>query len=82
MTTYRSDIKEWFLQGKKQKATHLIVVCDTYDHEDYPVFVTKEQDAKTEYNKRNDVNMQRVMEVYNLSKDMEEQLNRRRCFEF
>ena len=82
MGTSREDIKEWFVRGKKQKATHLIVVCDTYDHEDYPVFVTKHQDAKTEVNNRDGHNMARVMEVYNLSKDMEEQLNLRRCFEF
>lgn len=31
----------WLAQGKRLKATHLIVVCDTYDYEDYPVFVRK-----------------------------------------
>ncbi len=82
MATTQDDIREWFKRGKKKKATHLIVVCDTYDHSDYPVFVTKEQDVRTEFNNRNGVNMAKVMEVYNLSKDMEEQVRRHRCFEY
>jgi cytochrome oxidase assembly protein ShyY1 len=82
MSTSREDIREWFKRGKKQKATHLIVVCDTYDHEDYPVFVTKEQDAKTEVNKRDGVNMAKVMEVYNLSMDIETQLKEHRSFNY
>ena len=82
MATSREDITELFTRGKKQKATHLIVVCDTYDHEDYPVFVTKKQDAKTEVTKRNGVNMARVMEVYNLSMDMETQLKEYRSFNY
>lgn len=38
MTT-QDDIREWFLAGTELAATHLIVVCDTFDHEDYPVYV-------------------------------------------
>lgn len=38
MTT-RNDIAQWFEEGKALGATHMIVAVDTYDHEDYPVYV-------------------------------------------
>lgn len=48
----------------------MIVVCDTYNHEDYPVYVMPGEDAQSdvrkmveEYGKKS---MQRVMEVYKL----------------
>ncbi len=41
MTISRADIKRWFRNGKKNGATHMIVVCDTFDYEDYPVYVEK-----------------------------------------
>lgn len=82
MSTTQSDIRGWFVRGKKMCATHLIVVCDTFDYEDYPVFVKKGENAREVYEKHNGPNMQRVMEVYNLSMDMEEQLAERRAFHF
>lgn len=75
MAATKSDIRRWFISGVKDKATHLIVVCDTYDHEDYPVYGTSLEDANTKYNEHNGKNMQTVMEVYNLSMDMEAQLS-------
>ena len=62
-------------RGKKEKATHLIVVCDDFDHEDYPVFVSPEENVYEVENGYNGKDMQRVMEVYNLSMDWDEQLN-------
>ncbi len=83
MGTSKSEIKEWIERGKKEKATHMIVVCDTYDYEDYPVFVSLEEDIHKVYEKyASGDNMQRVMEVYNLSKDIDKQLNESRSFNF
>jgi len=82
MATTKQDIREWFERGVEQGATHLIVVCDTFNYEDYPVYVEKGQDAKKVYEAHNGPNMQRVMEVYNLSQDMEEQLNEHRSMRF
>lgn len=82
MAANKDDIREWFEEGVKEKATHMIIVCDTYDYEDYPVYVYKEQDAKTEVTKRDGVNMAKVMEVYNLSYNMAEQLIKRRNFNY
>jgi len=75
MSTQKDDIRRWLERGKEEKATHLIVVCDTWDHEDYPVFVSPEENVYEVVNGYNGKDMQRVMEVYNLSMDWDEQLN-------
>ena len=80
MATTRQDIQDWIDRGLSEGASHLVVVCDTFDYEDYPVFCTTVEEAKKRYNEPG--SMQKVMEVYKLSGDIEEQLDRKRCFEF
>lgn len=60
----------------------MIVVCDTYDHDDYPVFVKPDENVKDKFNEYNQKDMQRVMEVYSLKKDKESQMNEHRAFHF
>ena len=74
MGTTREDIRSWLERAKAKGATHVIVVCDTYDHEDYPVEVMPGQDARKIFDEHNGKNMQRVMEVYSLALDIEKQL--------
>ena len=73
MTT-KSLIKEWLERGKSEGATHVIVMCDTFDYDDYPVMVMPDQDAREEVEKRDGKNMAKLMEVYNLSMDWTEQI--------
>lgn len=82
MGTTRDDIRSWLERAKKDGATHVIVVCDTYDHEDYPVEVKKGEDVRKKFDEYNGKNMQRVMEVYNLSLDIDKQLLEHRAFNF
>ena len=82
MAASRKDISGWFDRGIAEGATHMIVVCDTYDWEDYPVFVKPGQDARAEAAKNNGVNMQKVMEVYDLSMDKSLQMNETRAFHY
>ena len=82
MAATREDIREWFLQGREQKATHMIVVCDTYDWEDYPVYVSKNENVREKFEEYNGKNMQKVMEVYSLQRGLESQLNEHRAFHF
>ncbi len=76
MTT-ANEIHEWFTAAKKIGSTHMIVACDGFDHEDYPigVYTAIKGDAEClmEYDAHNGKNMQRVMEVYDLSKSWESQ---------
>jgi hypothetical protein len=82
MGTSRDDIRTWLKAALKKGATHVIVVCDTFDHEDYPVEVVSGQDVRKVYAEHNGPNMQRVMEVYNLSMDIEKQLLEHRARNF
>lgn len=72
--TTPDQIREWLEQGQDLKATHVIVVCDTFDYEDYPVYVKPGQDVRKIAAEHDGPNMQKVMEVYNLSLDIEQQL--------
>jgi hypothetical protein len=78
----KEEIKEWFEQGVKQGASHMIVMCDTFDWDDYPVYVTPPVDARKTVEAKNGNNMQKVMEVYNLALPMEAQLDERRAFNY
>ena len=81
MTATTSDISRWFDSAIEQQATHMIVVCDTYDWEDYPVYVNKPDDVhEIEYKIKG--NMQKVMEVYKMSMDKNQQMNQHRAFNY
>ena len=60
------DIKDRFDEATSG-ATHMLIVCDTFSYEDYPVYVWANEDVN-ERILHYSQNMQRVMEVYNLSK--------------
>ncbi len=78
MGTSRQDLTRWFDQGVAQKASHMIVVCDTFDYEDFPVYVDKVSNFYDVYNKyTNGQNMARIMEVYDLNKDKSAQMTGR-----
>lgn len=81
MGTTQADIRGWLKDAKKKGATHLLVVCDGFDHEDYPVFIMPGQNAKAVAEKEySGVDMQHVMECYSLAGDIEAQLNEHRAF--
>lgn len=78
-----ADISRWFDEGVDKKATHMIVVCDTFDWEDYPVYVMPGQDAKAVADKyASGDNMQRLMEVYDLKLSKAAQLGEARSFHY
>lgn len=79
MATTKKEISSWFDDGIKKGATHLIVFCDTFDYEDYPVFVMPSENVRA---KATGGNMQTVMEVYNLKMDKALQLKQDRSFNY
>jgi hypothetical protein len=80
MAARYEDISRWVYRAKEEGFTHLIVVCDTYDHDDYPVYVSKEEDINERIEHFRKASMQRIMEVYKMSMDLETQLNERRAY--
>lgn len=80
MTT-QEIIKGWVDDGVAKGASHLIVTCDTFDHTDYPVYVANGEDFwKKFYDCADSDKMSRVMEVYDLSGDIEKQLNSKKSW--
>lgn len=80
MAATKEDIRSWLKRGKESGATHMIVVCDTYDHEDYPVYVMPDENVRTKSEQFNGKNMQVIMEVYSYKHDLEMQMSERCAF--
>jgi hypothetical protein len=74
MPVNRAGIAKWFAEGVDQDATHMIVVCDQFDYEDYPVYVKPGQDVHKKVTEYLALPMQKIMEVYDLRKPMMEQV--------
>lgn len=76
----KSDISRWFDEGVHRRATHLIVVCDTFDMEDYPIYCTSDADCITSYRFYETANLQKVVEVYDLRMDKISQIQKDKTF--
>jgi hypothetical protein len=76
------DLKVWFDQGKKDGATHMLVVCDTFDYGDYPAYVGKDENVHDRITYYKLSPMQMIMEVYDLSMDRDEQLSTPRVYNY
>lgn len=74
MTT-KEEIARWAKIGIEDGATHMLVVCDTFNYEDYPVFVMPVDNVRMKVDEYNGPNMQKVMEVYDLKVDLKKQLD-------
>ena len=73
MKTSVEDIRMWILEAKQDKATHLLIVCDTFSWEEYPVYVYPGENViekMSEYgyvaqsDSFEEKNMQKIMSVY------------------
>jgi len=56
----------WEGEGRRKGAKYLIVVCDTFDHSDYPKYAYSEEEKNQIVRGCTWENMQRVMEVIEL----------------
>ena len=66
MSTSIDDIRRWLEEAPKG-STHMLVVCDTFDYEDYPVYVKPAENVYTVAQEHNGPNMTKLMEVYSFS---------------
>lgn len=82
MPTTRDDIRGWLAEGKRQGATHMIVVCDTFDHGDFPVYVMPGETPRAVFAERYGPPHQewyRAMECYAYALDLDAQLAEHRA---
>lgn len=68
MAATKEDVDRWIATAKKKKATHIISVCDTFDYDDYPVYVMPEDDLEEVKKKYDGVNMQTINETITIKK--------------
>lgn len=81
MAATREEIEAWLSRGLEQNSTHVIIAVDTWDYEDYPVYVAQQENVHEKvagYKNSPD----RVVEVYNLSLSIDKQLNQRRTLNY
>lgn len=75
MGTTKEEIAKWFQIGASSGSTHMLVVCDTFDWDDFPIYVEKHQDVQKIVEKYENEDMYKVMEVYDLSMPAWRQIN-------
>lgn len=75
MTT-RSEIRDWLgdVDEMSKSFSHMIVVCDSFDYQDYPIFVNRDENVQDVIDNYSSKSMQKVMEIYNYDKNIFEQL--------
>ena len=70
------DVRKAVLGGNTGEYSHVLIVCDTFDYDDYVVYVKKGEDIHSKVQYYNDfMQMRRIMEIYNYSLDINSQLN-------
>ena len=79
MATTMEEIRTW-LSRREPHHTHMIVVCDGFDYEDFPIWVDDSLKCQEVVDMIIRQPMQRIMEVYNLGEDLETQLNELRAY--
>ena len=67
----RQEISDWFDYGKRDDARYMIVACDTFDHNDYPVYADNDDEVVKRFIEIKKAEHHRVMEVYDLQMDRE-----------
>ncbi len=69
MAASRADVDRWIREAKCKKFKYIISVCDTYDHDDYPVYCINEQELLEKYKESDGKNMQRINEIIRIDPD-------------
>jgi hypothetical protein len=60
-------IRKWMEEKKAEGDTYMLLACDTFDYEQYPIGVTAAE-FWTQYNLHHGKNMQRIEGVYDLAR--------------
>lgn len=75
----REEIKGWLELGIVKGVKYVMVFCDTFDYTYYPVYIKDPKEVSDRYNRAASGKGDRLMEVYDLSLDIDTQLQERRA---
>lgn len=67
MAATAEDVKRWVAEATRKGATHVVSVCDTFEYDDYPVYVMPGDDLEKIKAKYDGVNMQRINETITIT---------------
>jgi hypothetical protein len=73
MSASKAEIRTW-LESSPKDVSHMIVVRDTFDYEDYPIYVDKGEDVQKLVDHYDNKPSSKTVEVYNLKMDHQKQL--------
>lgn len=68
MAATRDDVDRWIRTAIDMGATHIISVVDTFEWDDYPVYVMPGESLTEKKKKYDNINMQKINEVIELPK--------------
>ena len=74
------EVRDMVYRGDNGINQYCIIAVDQFSFEDYPIYAIDREEALQLINKTNNLNMQRVIEVYNYQQDIEEQLRETRAW--
>lgn len=74
------EVVEWFSLGVMNGDTHLMVVYDTFDKSEFPVYAHGEEAVLEKFRMHNGVNHHQVKEVFDLRLGSDEQMCEERAW--
>ncbi len=66
MTATMWDLKQWVLKPRDPSARWVIIACDTYDHDNYPIYVGPDENIQEKAAEVRAQNMTKIDEIYDL----------------
>lgn len=57
---------QWLAEAKRRDATHLLIVCDTFKGDEYPVYVGSNENFRDVWRHYHNRNMQKVTRTFDL----------------
>ena len=69
MAATREDVNRWIDTAKKKGCKYIISVCDTFDWDDYPVYIKDKNELILRIDDYDNVNMQKINEIIRINDD-------------
>ena len=69
MTASRKDVNRWIDTAKTKGCKYIISVCDTFDWDDYPVYIKNMDELIMRIDNYDGTNMQEINEIIRINDD-------------
>ncbi len=79
----KHEIEEMVKEGVNKGYSHVMIICDKFDYEYYPKYISYDEDVDKiieHYDSENFSNLEVIEEIYNYDLDLDMQLNEKRSY--